>query len=326
MSENSFVSWLRQRFSTRDKSVICGCGADDCGIFITDSTSIAATTDSFVEGTHFTSTDRPEEIGWKAVTATISDLAASGCKPRWLLLSVALKKGLGEEWAKRLAESIARCAEKYSASIIGGDTTSSQHATMLTVTALGTPFPGGPVLRGGAVVGDVIAVTGSLGGSLSGRHLNPEPRFKEMQLLLSFTLKHKSLANIAEIHGLHASMDISDGLAIDLSRLCHESGIGAELLAEQIPVSQAARLMSSTSGKTPLQHALGDGEDFELLLAINPQIWPELAEFWSGEMKKDKKLAALSMVGRATSDMKLKLIRDDGQIDILLAEGYEHQW
>jgi thiamine-monophosphate kinase len=144
-------------------------------------------------------------------------------------------------------------ADAFATAIVGGDTGSWDGPLVISVTVLGETGPGGAVRRKGAKVGDWLLVTGPLGGSIRGKHLDFTPRIREALLL----------AGMAK---LHAMIDISDGLAADVAHLCRESGCGAVLWADAIPISDDARAMTEGA---PLLHALGDGEDFELVFAVS---------------------------------------------------------
>lgn len=319
MMENAFVDWLRRRFATADPSVLAGVGPDDCAHVVCAAERFAFSVDAFVEGSHFTSDTPPRDIAAKAIRASLSDLAASGCRARWILLAASIRRGLGEAWARDFADALAEEAAAFDATIIGGDTVSSNRQTFVAVTVAGEPMPGGPVLRSGARPGDVFAVTGGLGGSLRGRHLRPEPRFAEMEALLAFGDRELSGGRFVA-----AAMDISDGLALDLSRLCRESGVGAVVEAGRVPLADAARAAAEASGKSPLAHALGDGEDFELLVALDPVGWDAFA-CWAAD-GRGAGLAPFTRVGTATREEGLVLMDSSGAFAPLAAEGYEHIW
>jgi thiamine-monophosphate kinase len=161
--------------------------------------------------------------------------------------------------ATALYDGLLPLAERYHLAIAGGDTNSWDGPLVVSVTLLGKVTEHGPLTRAGARPGDRIIVTGALGGSILGRHLDFEPRVREALLL-------------ADRYELHAGMDLSDGLALDLARLAAESGCGAAVDLGRIPISGDARQLASrlNDGSTPLDHALSDGEDFELLLAVPP--------------------------------------------------------
>jgi thiamine-monophosphate kinase len=305
MSEDTFLAWLRQRLPSSGADVLVGSGPDDCAVIdFAQPTQLAISTDTIVEGTHFSGGDEPRLIGWKAMAAALSDLAASGCTPGWGLISAAVGRGRGEEWLKSLAEGMIACAEKYGLAIVGGDTVSAG-LTCLTVTVMGKPFGASAILRSGAQVGDVVAVTGTLGGSISGRHLRVEPRFAEIEKIIALASPH-------------ACMDISDGLSLDLSRLTRESGCGARIFVDRIPVSDAARDLSAQTGRTPLSHALEDGEDFELLFTLPPDRWEFLNDKWNLE-------TPLTEIGEIVSS-GLTLVAADGAEKILVPGGYTHEF
>jgi len=305
MSEDTFLAWLRQRLPSSGADVLVGSGPDDCAVIdFAQPTQLAISTDTIAEGTHFSGGDEPRLIGWKAMGAALSDLAASGCAPRWGLISAAVGRGRGEEWLKSLAEGMITCADKYGLGIVGGDTVSA-NLTCLTVTVMGKPFGASAILRSGAQVGDVVAVTGTLGGSISGKHLRVEPRFAEIEKIIALAPPH-------------ACMDISDGLSLDLSRLTRESGVGVRIFADRIPVSDAARDLSAQTGRTTLSHALEDGEDFELLFTLPPDRWEFLKNNWS--------LATpLTEIGEIVSS-GLTLVAADGAEKVLVPGGYTHEF
>lgn len=323
MLEGDLLGELRGVFGGGGDSVVVGCGPDDCAHVISPGVRLAFSTDAFAEGTHFLGGDLPEDIAWKALGASLSDLAASGCRPLWALVALSLKRDIGEDWARRFSESMAALAERYGVRVVGGDTTSSSGRTFVATTVAGVPLAGGPVLRSGARSGDVLVVTGRLGGSLLGRHLRPIPRVREMAALMGFCVER----------GLGvptACLDVSDGLGLDLSRLCRESGVGAEVEAGLVPVSEAAVEFAAVRGDgTPFHHAMTDGEDFELLMTLPPATW----EAWDREQESfgcvneeagGGKLFA--RIGGIIAERELRLIDESGAAQPLEAEGYEHQW
>ncbi len=160
--------------------------------------------------------------------------------------------------AQELYLGLRDVADAFGVALVGGDTNSWDGKLAISVTALGEATARGPVRRNGAKPGDWLFVTGPLGGSILGHHLDFTPRVREALRL------HAAVE-------LHAMIDISDGLAADVNHICAESACGAVLVAERIPFADAARTLSATSGRTPLAHALGDGEDFELVFAVSPE-------------------------------------------------------
>ncbi len=316
MHENAILASLPKLFQTSNPNVLTGSGPDDCAHLLVPGKRLAASTDAFVENSHFTSDTPPRLIAKKCLVASLSDLAASGCLPQFALVSLCLRKGLPENWAAAFAQALAETAREYDTAIVGGDIVASKDAVCVSVTVLGFPLPGGPLLRSGGKPGDVIAVTGDLGGSILGKHLEPTARFKEIAVFMQYC-RELNLATPG------AAMDISDGLALDLSRLCRESGVGAEIDAARVPVSEAAKKLAETSGQTPLSHALADGEDFELILAMRPEMWAGFAAYYA---RHGQGLAPFTAIGRLTEAEGLYLLDDRGRRRPLAAKGYEHTW
>jgi len=300
-SEQAFLEWLRGQDRSAE-SVPIGIG-DDCAAVRVGDQDLLITTDMLLDGVHFDSGEHtPEQIGRKALACSLSDLAAMAARPVAAVAAAALTTGRGIEFAQRMFVGMAEIAERFGCPIVGGDTTSWSQPTAVTVTMLGRcPAGRPPVRRCGATPGDTIYVTGPLGGSLLGRHLTFEPRIELADLL-------------ADRCDLHAMIDISDGLAIDLSRVCQASGVGAaldELLLEAV-ISDDARALSATDGVAPLQHALADGEDFELLVVM-PALPPD-----------DDLLTDVKPIGQVTP-AHLRLRHKDGTETPLEPAGYDHR-
>jgi thiamine-monophosphate kinase len=202
-------------------------------------------------------------VGRKAMAVNLSDLAAMAGRPVAAVVSVGLPREGGKVIAEELYLGLRDIADAFDTAIIGGDTNIWDGPLAISVTLLGEATGRGPVSRSGARPGDWLVVTGPLGGSLLGKHLNFTPRVRE-------ALK------LHQIVELHAMIDISDGLAADLHHLCEESRCGAVLRAESIPIAADAAKMND--GRAPLDHALRDGEDFELLFAVSPVDGKHLVE------------------------------------------------
>ena len=166
------------------------------------------------------------------------------------------ERGTGGEVLEDLHLGLRDVADRFGVPLVGGDTNSWAGGLVVSVTVLGEPIRE-PVLRGGAKVGDWVFVTGPCGGSILGRHLDPTPRLAEAEALVTSFPPH-------------AMIDVSDGLAADLHHLLEESGCGAVLDADAVPVHPDAVELAKRTGKSPLEHALGDGEDFELVFTVSP--------------------------------------------------------
>jgi thiamine-monophosphate kinase len=198
----------------------------------------------------------PFRVGRKAMAVNLSDIAAMAGRPIAAFVSLGLPRSNGREIAEALYQGMCDVADRFQTAVAGGDTNSWDGGLVVSVTVVGQSSTRGAVLRTGARPGDWLFVSGPLGGSIRGKHLNFTPRINEA-------------LRLHEIADLHAMIDISDGLGADLGKLCAESRCGAVVRADDVPISIAAREMGTASA-SPLDHALGDGEDFELLFAVRP--------------------------------------------------------
>jgi thiamine-monophosphate kinase len=251
--EFAYIDWLRRR-TPADRRVLIGPGDDTAALHLTPSTSCLMTTDMLLDGSCFRLAEAgPRQVGRKAMSVNLSDIAAMAGRPVAAVVSVGLPRLGGRALAEELYLGLRDVADAFDTALVGGDTNSWDGALVISVTVLGEATPRGPVRRSGARPGDWLLVTGPLGGSIEGKHLTFTPRVRE-------ALQLHALVD------LHAMIDISDGLAADLSHICEESGCGAVLRAEAIPITDAARKMND--GRSPLVHALTDGEDFELVFAL----------------------------------------------------------
>ena len=300
-SELELVRWF-QTHQAPHPQVKLGIG-DDMAILELGGRTVLFAADMLLDGVHFdTAAHNYEDIGRKAVACNLSDCAAMAARPVAATVSVALPRGAEPDVGRRLWAGMAQMAEVFDLALAGGDTTSWPHPLAIDVAILAEPYPGVvPVTRSGAQPGDRLYVTGPLGGSLAGRHLAFTPRVHEARQL-------------AEHFGpaLHALMDISDGLGVDLHRLVEASGVGAELDEQllQAVISPAAHAAGQADGRSALEHALGDGEDFELLLAVADGAEPPPT------------LPAMP-VGRVTQQ-GFSLRRRTGDAEPLQPVGYQH--
>jgi len=241
----------------RDSRLLLGIG-DDCAIYRQRGSAedLLFTTDMLLEGVHFlASTHRPEDIGWKALARGLSDIAAMGGEPRFCLVSLALGSGAASAWVDGFYRGLLRLARREKVALMGGDLARGPQV-MCDIVVCGAVPRGRGLLRSGARPGDAIYVSGKLGGSASGlergtgqafrRHLRPEPRL--------------ALGRFLRRLGATAAMDLSDGLSLDLHRLCRCSRVKAEITAP--PIYPGATL----------QQALDGGEDYELLFTVPSRV------------------------------------------------------
>lgn len=301
--ELEFVEWLRRQQS-REKwrpAVALGIG-DDMAAITTSSELILLSSDMLLDGVHF-ETNRHElaQIGRKAIACSLSDCAAMAVRPVAVTVSVAFPTETALADAQELYRGMYAIASEYQTALVGGDTTRWSHPLAIDVAITAEPYEEiDPVTRAGAKVGDVLYVTGPLGGSLLGRHLTLTPRVHEAR-------------KIAEALGghLHAMIDISDGLSLDLWRMCEASEVGATLDERQLQdvIHEDAKRAAEADDRTALEHTLGDGEDFELLVTAGGNV--PVSD------------VPLFPVGEVT-DGDLLLRRLDGQVDRLEPKGWVH--
>jgi thiamine-monophosphate kinase len=300
---------LLTRSLPANKSVVVGAG-DDCAVLdlgLPDRLLLFKT-DAVVEGIHFTAATPPEKIGHKALGRCLSDIAAMAGTPTAALVTLGLPRKFDAGFVEAIYAGMNALARRHEVAIVGGETTTNPERVFISVALLGTAPRGKAVLRSGAEAGDAIFVTGELGGSLAGKHLEFEPRLVEARWL-------------ARHFSLHAMMDISDGLAGDLPHLLKASRVGAELLSAAIPISREARRASKAelSAKPPLLAALSDGEDFELLFTVAGRDAVPVLDAWKKEFPK----VALSCIGKITAAEGIN-IRDKQGVRPLTAHGYVH--
>ncbi|MFZ4079787.1 MAG: thiamine-phosphate kinase [Pirellula sp.] len=299
--EHGFIAWAKQR-AMRLPKIKLGIG-DDCALIASDGSDWVVTTDSLCEGTHFILDQcGPQAVGRKLVGVNLSDLASMAAVPVAVFLSLCLPRKSADLLGSEIYEGVCEACEKYNVAMGGGDTNVWDGPLVVHLTAIGTARPAGSWLRSGARPGDKIVLSGRLGGSLLGKHLDFEPRLKLAQALYPLGI-------------VQAATDISDGLGIDLLNLSAASRCGAEVELDRIPISDAALERSKSSGHTALEHAIGDGEDFELLLAVDPARIDQLPPEIDG--------VPLTVIGTFVSRTGL-WSRSKGRIEQLQPRGYVH--
>jgi thiamine-monophosphate kinase len=302
--ENRLIERLRRIVPGR-ADVVAGIG-DDCAVVRPERNGKwdwLLKSDPVIEGVHFTPTARPEAIGHKAIGRVLSDLAAMGGEPLWAVIDLVTPAKTRVARIERAYRGAARLASRHGLAIVGGDT-SAGPVLELHVFAVGRIARGRAALRSGAGIGDALYVTGFLGGSILGRHLRFEPRVTEGQWLV-------------REGWVTAMMDVSDGLAADVPRLAAASGVGIRLETARIPVAAAARHLRD--GCTPLAHALGDGEDFELLFTVKAARAAAFERAWRQRFR-----LRCTRIGVMTKGVKVLLAGEGGEVSPLTIRGYEH--
>jgi thiamine-monophosphate kinase len=229
---------------------------DDCAVLPRSKRDLLVTTDPVIAGRHFDATVPARAVGAKLLKRNLSDIAAMGGSPRTAVVSLALAPATSIAWLRAFHHGLADCARAHGVKVVGGDVTQAPEGFFgAFLTLHGEASAKRVITRQGARAGDELYVTGSLGGSRLGHHFAFEPRLREGAWL----------AGRPEVR---AMMDLSDGLAKDLHELVPHP-LAAELAIEDIPIAAAARRLARRTGGSPVEHALGDGEDYELLVAVD---------------------------------------------------------
>jgi len=316
--ELSLLESLRKRFGRMSRGVLVGIG-DDAAV-LRAGKNILLTTDMMVEGVHFDlSWITPFQLGFKLVSVNISDIFAMGGRPHSVLLNFSAHKNCTLDFFDRFFDGIAEALKTYRVSLIGGDISSADRI-MLSLTAVGT---GEKILkRTGAKIGDCIYVTGTLGDSACGlslltkmeRTIDFKKRVRKglpVAWDIAVPLLKRHLMPLARdpkhIAGRATAMiDISDGLLIDLSRLCKASGVGARIRAMDIPVSKEMKIASVCLGLSALELALSGGEDYELLFTAPAKA--KIKAFCIGEITRSG----------------IAVLNDNGEKMKVTARGYQH--
>jgi thiamine-monophosphate kinase len=306
--ESQFIAWLRRRLPPHPLLRV-GPGDDAAVLRLGGVEECVVTVDLLTDHVDFELENvDPRRVGRKALAVNLSDLAAMASRPLAGVVALALPRQGGMELAVALYEGLLPLAEQFDVAVAGGDTNSWDGPLAISVTLLGQVAGRGPLRRGGARPGDRILVTGAFGGSILGRHLDFEPRVREALLL-------------NERYELHAGIDVSDGLSLDLSHLCEESNCGAVVDLSRVPVADDAHRLAEglADGSTPLDHALADGEDFELVLAAPPQE--------ADRMLAEQPLEVpLSSIGEFVAEPGLWQSDVDGNRRKLTPSGWEHRF
>lgn len=287
---------LIQRISRKiknDPSVVRGIGDDAAVLEYSRDRYQLWTADMLIEGVDWTSGAPAKDIGYKALACSLSDIAAMGGIPRYGLVSLGLPKAKAREFVDGFYSGLLKLARKFQVNIVGGDLGHSDKI-VVDVSLIGEVAKKKLVLRNGAKVNDILFVSGELGGSIYGRHLRFIPRLKESAYLVNN-------------YKVNAMLDISDGLSLDLSRICRASGVGAVIYEELIPVSKDAKEFSE---------ALDMGEDFELLFSLPLKEARRL-------IKSGNK--AFKAIGEIRPRQEgIRIISRDSKVRELVARGYQH--
>lgn len=291
-------------------------------------TDIALTTDTLVAGVHFRVEDPPEAAAARCLRSNLSDLAAMGAEPDCYTLAIAVPKGCDESWLDAFAHQLASDQARFSIDLVGGDTVSTPGPMTLTITAMGNMPKGQGIKRSTAAVGDDIYITGTIGDAFLGLAVlqgNIEVLSEEDAAFLKdrFWYPTPRTRIGPPLRGVASAMaDVSDGLLADLGHICKASECNAEIILNQIPLSEAAR--RATRGESDkVVPILGGGDDYELVFAAPPDAQNVLKEL------EEQSGTPITRIGCVT-DQKISTVRlldgNDCEISHSQSGGYEHAW
>ena len=315
--ESALIRWFRSHTPRPSQSVKIGLG-DDMAMVRADGVRILVTADMLMDGVDFDSAAcTPRAIGRKALAVSLSDCAAMAVRPRWAILSVALPNAWSMEYAQELYHGAQELAREFQVDIVGGDTNSWDRPLVIDSVVVAEPWPRArPVTRNGMRPGDLLVVTGSLGGSLAGHHLSFAPRIREARWLAE------------HLRGsLHAMIDLSDGLSTDARHLADESGCGIEFDSQSLEAlaTVEASTAAKSSGRSVLDHVLNDGEDYELLFAVRPAAWTRLCDSCEGRRAAGETGGpCFHAIGKAVKQRGVRLLTPEKAPVEIEPRGWQH--
>ncbi len=296
---------------------------DDAALLNHSGDDIVVTTDAIVEGVHFLPDDPPDTIARKALRVNLSDLAAKGASPAGFVLTLAIRDA-AEKWLAPFARALGEDAVAFNCPVLGGDTVSTPGPLMISITAFGRVPPGKMVRRTGAKPGDRIAVTGTIGDAALGLHLlkgqggGPDRTARDVLIQRYRVPQPRSALAIAIRDHASAAMDVSDGLAGDLAKLCAASGVSAAVSLADVPLSAPA-LALITNGHSSIEAAVSGGDDYEVLCTVPENRWES---FVAAAREAD---VPVSVIGRIEAGAAAPRFLDAaGQPVILKRLSYSH--
>ena len=301
---------------------------DDAAVLTTPpGHQVVLKTDAIVGGVHFFAGDPADAVARKALRVNLSDLAAKGAKPAGFLLSLAIPSSVGDAWLKAFARGLDADAKKYRCPLFGGDTDRTPGPVTISIAAFGTLPRGSMVRRSGARVGDHVMVTGTIGDAVLGLKLRHD-RAAARRWRLSPAMRRRLAARyllpdprnaLAEALRRHASasIDVSDGLAGDLGKLCRASRVAAEIEVLRVPLSKAARAACAAEPKL-IETILTGGDDFEVVATIPPA---KLAAFRAAAKAAR---VPVTEIGRITTGRGARFHAPDGRVLAFARASFSH--
>ena len=331
LGEFGLIEHLTKDFQRRNPTTKVGIG-DDAAVLMYGDAPIVVSTDLLVEGIHFDPIYSPlKHLGYKAIIVNLSDIYAMNARPHQVTVSIAISSKYTVEALDELYAGIKEACRIYGVDLVGGDTTSSPRGMTISVTAIGTVQEEKITYRSGAKKGDILCVTGNLGGAYLGLQIlerekqlyldNPgiQPDLEEQKYVLERQLKPEARKDMIEHFDKAqliptAMIDISDGLASDLMHICKASGVGAYIEETKIPLNQEAQLLALKFQLDPVTTALNGGEDYELLFTIK-----------EADLEKVRLMPSTYIIGEITEAKDgVTLHTNGGNIHPLKAQGWNH--
>jgi thiamine-monophosphate kinase len=332
LGEFGLIERLTRNNETRQASTLVSVG-DDAAVIDHFGKQTVVSTDMLVEGIHFDLMYTPlKHLGYKSIVVNLSDIYAMNATPTHVTVSIAFSNRFSVEALDELYEGIYAACEKYGVDLIGGDTSSSQKGLIISVTAMGEVTPNQFVTRSGAQKGDLICVSGYLGGAFLGLTLlerekkifleNPgvQPDLENEAYIVGRLLKPEARKDIVEwlaAQGIQPTsmMDISDGLSSEVLHICKQSNCGAVLYEDKLPVHNDARQFAYKLQLDPTACALSGGEDYELLFTIA-----------QADYEKIVLNEEISVIGYITEpEKKATLVTRGGNVHEIIAQGWQHR-
>jgi thiamine-monophosphate kinase len=331
LGEFGLIDRLTKRIELRNKSTIKGVG-DDAAVLDYSGRHILFSTDLLTEGVHFNLMYVPlRHLGYKSVIVNLSDIYAMNAQPKQITVNLALSGKFSVEAVEELYEGIYLACENYGVDLVGGDTTSSLTGLTISVSVLGEAHKDDIVYRSGARPGDMLCLSGDLGGAYMGLQLlerenevfkvnsNMQPQLEGYDYILRRQLKPEARADIVEAFKRlsikpHSMIDISDGLSSEILHICKNSGVGCRLYEDTIPMDIQTKKMAEELHINPLVAALNGGEDYELLFTLSPD-----------DAAKIKNDPDFTVIGEMTDSSEgANLITTGGSVIPLTAQGWDH--
>lgn len=324
--ERRLITALSRIFGPPPKGVLCGIGDDTAILAPETDQDLLWTIDTLMEGVHFDLRYTPlRSLGWKSLAVNLSDIAAMGGEPQYALLALGWPPTRDFNQALELAQGMQDVAAAYGVAVIGGDTVAAPPGLTLSLTVIGQVAPGTALRRDGARVADEIYVTGALGLAAAGLEVLRREVVLPMDMhdtvITAFLRPRPQIAAGRLLAGQRlatAAIDLSDGVASDLEQVCLQSGVGAELMAEALPIPQAVQEVARRLGLDPLNLALKGGEDYQLLFTARPgkQAVLQTAFAQAG-------LPAPTRIGRIVAGLGIRLRRGEEEQEIA-GTGFDH--